>query len=185
MFPVMSCLYFFPFDVSNGRCWIIVLIPDDCLPFYITKNLVPTESLFQKKQTTKCSLKFGAERVNVAGWSASICGETDNCPSRNSGMERMAIENIPWSISTKECMSSDLSQHCLLWPALLRPNKKMRYQYFSTFLIHCHYFFCRGDMFSSLISEYRKLQREILIERRLQSSWLQNLSRLSPLTHAE
>ena len=29
--------------------------------------------------------------------------ETDNCPSWLSGRERMAIENISWSISTKEC----------------------------------------------------------------------------------
>ena len=29
--------------------------------------------------------------------------ETDNCPSRISGRERMTIENISWSISTKEC----------------------------------------------------------------------------------
>ena len=30
----MSCLCFFPFDVSYGRCRIIVSIPDHCLPFY-------------------------------------------------------------------------------------------------------------------------------------------------------
>ena len=29
--------------------------------------------------------------------------ETDNCPSWISGMERMTVENISWSISTKEC----------------------------------------------------------------------------------
>ena len=29
--------------------------------------------------------------------------ETDNCPSWISGRERMTIENISWSISTKEC----------------------------------------------------------------------------------
>ena len=29
--------------------------------------------------------------------------ETDNCPSWTSGRERMTIENISWSISTKEC----------------------------------------------------------------------------------
>ena len=29
--------------------------------------------------------------------------ETDNCPSWISGKERMTIENISWSISTKEC----------------------------------------------------------------------------------
>ena len=32
--PVISCLCFFPFDVSDGRCGIIVSIPDNCLPFY-------------------------------------------------------------------------------------------------------------------------------------------------------
>ena len=32
--PVISCLCFFPFDVSDGRCGIIVSIPDHCLPFY-------------------------------------------------------------------------------------------------------------------------------------------------------
>ena len=29
--------------------------------------------------------------------------ETDNCPSWTSGRERMTVENISWSISTKEC----------------------------------------------------------------------------------
>ena len=29
--------------------------------------------------------------------------ETDNCPSWISGGERMTVENISWSISTKEC----------------------------------------------------------------------------------
>ena len=29
--------------------------------------------------------------------------ETDNCPSWFSGRERMTVENISWSISTKEC----------------------------------------------------------------------------------
>ena len=29
--------------------------------------------------------------------------ETDNCPSWISGRERMTLENISWSISTKEC----------------------------------------------------------------------------------
>ena len=29
--------------------------------------------------------------------------ETDNCPSCISGRERMTVENISWSISTKEC----------------------------------------------------------------------------------
>ena len=32
--PVISCLCFFPFDVSDGRCGINVSIPDHCLPFY-------------------------------------------------------------------------------------------------------------------------------------------------------
>ena len=32
--PLVLCLCFFPFDVSDGRCGIIVLIPDHCLPFY-------------------------------------------------------------------------------------------------------------------------------------------------------
>ena len=31
---VISCLCFFPFDVSDGRCGIIVSVPDHCLPFY-------------------------------------------------------------------------------------------------------------------------------------------------------
>ena len=37
MFPLRSCYFcacFFPFDVSDGRCWIIVSIPDHCLSFY-------------------------------------------------------------------------------------------------------------------------------------------------------
>ena len=37
MFPLgssYSYLCFFPFDVSDGRCGIIVSIPDHCLPFY-------------------------------------------------------------------------------------------------------------------------------------------------------
>ena len=40
--------------------------------------------------------------------------ETDNCPSWISGRERMTVENISWSISTKEC--------CRPWQGLnLRP----------------------------------------------------------------
>ena len=29
----MSCLCFFPFNVSDGRCGIIVSVPDHCIPF--------------------------------------------------------------------------------------------------------------------------------------------------------
>ena len=31
-----SCLCFFPFDVSDGRCGRIVSISDHCLPFYFS-----------------------------------------------------------------------------------------------------------------------------------------------------
>ena len=37
MFPLGSSYFvlcFFPFDVSDGRCGIIVSVPDHCLPFY-------------------------------------------------------------------------------------------------------------------------------------------------------
>ena len=34
--------------------------------------------------------------------------ETDNCPSWISGRERMTVENISWSISTKECCRPQL-----------------------------------------------------------------------------
>ena len=33
----------------------------------------------------------------------TLSPETDNCPSWISGRERMTVENISWSISTKEC----------------------------------------------------------------------------------
>ena len=33
----------------------------------------------------------------------SLLKDTDNCPSWISGMERMTVENLSWSISTKEC----------------------------------------------------------------------------------
>ena len=33
----------------------------------------------------------------------SLPPETDNCPSWISGRERMTVDNISWSISTKEC----------------------------------------------------------------------------------
>ena len=33
----------------------------------------------------------------------SLSPETDNCPSWISGRERMTVENISWSISTKNC----------------------------------------------------------------------------------
>ena len=36
----MSCLCFFPFDVSDGRCGIIVSVPDHCLPFNFFKKSV-------------------------------------------------------------------------------------------------------------------------------------------------
>ena len=35
---LVSCLCFFPFDVSGGRCGIIVSIPDHCLPFYFVTS---------------------------------------------------------------------------------------------------------------------------------------------------
>ena len=38
--PVILCLCFFPFDVSYGRCGIIVSIPDHCLPFCFTPNFL-------------------------------------------------------------------------------------------------------------------------------------------------
>ena len=35
MFPLGSSYFVFPFDVSDGRCGIIVSVPDHCLPFYL------------------------------------------------------------------------------------------------------------------------------------------------------
>ena len=35
---------FFPFDVSDRRCGIIVSIPDHCLPFYLVLYLIPLRS---------------------------------------------------------------------------------------------------------------------------------------------
>ena len=43
MFPlglVISCLCFFPFDVSDGRYGIIVSIPDHCLSFYFVLKIL-------------------------------------------------------------------------------------------------------------------------------------------------
>ena len=41
IFPlVISCLCFFPLDVSDGRFGIIVSIPDHCLPFYFVHSFV-------------------------------------------------------------------------------------------------------------------------------------------------
>ena len=40
--------------------------------------------------------------------------ETDNCPSWISGRERMTVENISWSISTKECCWHGGSRTCNL-----------------------------------------------------------------------
>ena len=34
MFRLGCSLCFIPFDVSDGRCGIIVSVPDHCLPFY-------------------------------------------------------------------------------------------------------------------------------------------------------
>ena len=38
-----SCLCFVPFDVSDGRCWIIVSIPDHCLHLYF--KMLPVDWL--------------------------------------------------------------------------------------------------------------------------------------------
>ena len=50
MFPLGSSYFvlcFFPFDVSDGRCGIIVSVPDHCLPFYCAKCLSkPKEHLY-------------------------------------------------------------------------------------------------------------------------------------------
>ena len=40
--------------------------------------------------------------------------ETDNCPSWISGRERMIIENISWSLFTKECFQAGGGQSCTL-----------------------------------------------------------------------
>ena len=42
----------------------------------------------------------------LSGIVHSVSLETDNCPSWISGRERMTVENISWSISTKECCRS-------------------------------------------------------------------------------
>ena len=40
MFPLGSSyfVFVFPFDVSDGRCGIIVSIPDHCVPFYFVNT---------------------------------------------------------------------------------------------------------------------------------------------------
>ena len=49
--------------------------------------------------------------------------ETDNCPSWICGRERMTVENISWSISTKECsMSRGSSRHKRVKGVLYREN---------------------------------------------------------------
>ena len=49
MFPLGSSCFvfvFLPFDVSGGRCGIIVSIPDHCPPFYFDEeHLVPKRPL--------------------------------------------------------------------------------------------------------------------------------------------
>ena len=54
--PVISCLCFFPFDVSDGRCEIIVSVPDHCFPFYLI-GLVG--KCLQKKKKKKKKKKKG------------------------------------------------------------------------------------------------------------------------------
>ena len=46
--------------------------------------------------------------------------ETDNCPSWISGWERMTVENISWSISTKECYRPRLGLNP--WPSGLQSD---------------------------------------------------------------
>ena len=41
--------------------------------------------------------------------------ETDKCPSWISGRERMTLENISWSISTKECCRPPIQTCRLIW----------------------------------------------------------------------
>ena len=60
--------------------------------------------------------------------------ETDNCPSWISWRERMAIENISWSISTKECCWPQRGLNprppglpCLMLPAALPLRQQTDY----------------------------------------------------------
>ena len=52
--------------------------------------------------------------------------ETDNCPSWISGRERMTVENISWSISTKDWLSWGLTTRQPLWVILCRLPEKGR-----------------------------------------------------------
>ena len=62
--------------------------------------------------------------------------ETDNCPSWISGRERMTVENISWSISTKECPVGVCSTRCE-WEnlygrslgSLIKPHKSVNIAY--------------------------------------------------------
>ena len=52
MFPlglVISRLCFIPFDVSDGRCGLIVSVPDHCLPFYFADRFRGQTDLGQMK----------------------------------------------------------------------------------------------------------------------------------------
>ena len=70
--------------------------------------------------------------------------ETDNCPSWISGRERMTVENISWSISTKECclLVSSRTAHPTEPP---RPASwcitlnNLQYSHQLCPLVHCHF----------------------------------------------
>ena len=64
-------------------------------------------TLFVCVEVLRPSQPNGVMLSTVSKWLTSIVhillSETDNCPSWISGRERMTLENISWSISTKEC----------------------------------------------------------------------------------
>ena len=96
----------FPFDVSDGRCRIIVSIPDHCLPFFfVTGNnnfetgsmtsileQLRWESLHKRRKGSKLILLFEGLKVR-----ASIPCDDLQPPNRRSRNQHLVAFQVPYA----------------------------------------------------------------------------------------
>ena len=93
--------------------------------------------------------------------------ETDNCPSWISGRERMTVENISWSISTKECCRPRMDMGERVWIftvdwLLLKTSLRVHASCLRTSLLHFIVKAIKDDLIDCLIwnpTLYFELQR--------------------------
>ena len=103
----------FIWHVWDTFIWGIVIFHPSSSPPFGHFNLVCVEVLRPSQPNRVMSSAVSLPNHTFTGQAYSskrltsivliLSPETDNCPSWISGRERMTVENISWSISTKEC----------------------------------------------------------------------------------